>query len=140
MPKGRNSPLYCMYKAERVSSQFESQNLPRRNPCPFDLQEANGPDVDAELLIHSADVHGGHVHNGESRRFLCPVFKHCLPPVTVGSLRTERNLRSFQGKLRQLSNLFISSHIWNVRLIRFSFLLRSGLAALVSSRSVIIRW
>ena len=73
--------------AERLSCQFNSFGGPP-GPLPpvVTLQEAHGPDVNAELLVRATNVHRSHIHNGKSGGFLCPVFKHCLAPVSIGLL------------------------------------------------------
>lgn len=64
-----------------VSSQFNSLRILLDSQTI--LQEAHGPDVDAELLIWATNVHGGNIHNRKSCCFLCPVLKHCLAPVAI---------------------------------------------------------
>lgn len=85
LQQGQSSPLYGMYKAERISSEFKSLRVLFNAALSCDLlQEANRPNVNAKLLVGATNVHRGHVHNGKSCCFLCPVLKNCLAPVTIG--------------------------------------------------------
>ena len=45
------------------------------------LQEADGSDVHPELLVGSSDVHGRHVHDGQTGGLLCLVLEHRLAPL-----------------------------------------------------------
>lgn len=85
-PRGHNSPRYSYVQrgwSHQLSVQ-QSRDSPRHFPSLLTpLQEAHGADVDAELLIPAANVHGGNIHNGKSCCFLCPVLKHGLAPVAI---------------------------------------------------------
>lgn len=49
---------------------------------PLSLQEADGADLDAKLLMCFANVHGGDVHNGQARGLLWSIFDQRLAPLS----------------------------------------------------------
>lgn len=65
--------LYFFFVSPRVSLFFS---------IPWSLQEADWADFDSELLICSANVNGGNVHNGQTRGLLRSVLDHCLAPLS----------------------------------------------------------
>ncbi len=69
--------------ADRVSCQFNSLGILPDASLLMILQEAHGPNIDAEFLIGATNVHRGNIHNRKSCCFLCPVLKHCLAPFAI---------------------------------------------------------
>lgn len=69
--------------ADPISCQFNSLRILLDPSLLTILQEAHGPDVDAELLIWTTNIHRGNIHKRKSCCFLCPVLKHRLAPVVV---------------------------------------------------------
>ncbi len=49
---------------------------------PRSLQEADCPDFNSELLVCSTNIHGGNVHDGQTRGLLRSVLDHCLAPLS----------------------------------------------------------
>lgn len=45
------------------------------------LQEADWPDINSKLLVCTTNIHGGNVHNGQTRGLLWFVLDNCLAPV-----------------------------------------------------------
>lgn len=72
--------LYFFFISSPRFSHFSSS--PPSGSIPRSLQEADCADLDSELLICSADVKRGNVHNGQARGLLRSVLHHCLAPLS----------------------------------------------------------
>lgn len=72
--------LYFFFISSPRFSHFSSS--PPSGGIPRSLQEADCADLDSKLLICSADVKRGNVHNGQARGLLRSVLHHCLAPLS----------------------------------------------------------
>ena len=62
------------------------------------LQEADGSYVHPELLVGSSDVHGRHVHDGQTGGLLCLVLEHRLAPLACVRLLVENSRETCHHK------------------------------------------
>lgn len=95
--------LYFFFISSPRFSHFSSS--PPSGSIPRSLQEADCADLDSELLICSADVKRGNVHNGQARGLLRSVLHHCLAPLSRVFLCSGEKKKERKKKRRETTTV-----------------------------------
>lgn len=86
------------------------------------LQETDGSNFKAELLVWSTNIHRSNINDGQARCFRCLVLNDCLAPCTGVWLEAEKKKRELGSTIKMAAALLKLQHFSNYAWTFFFFL------------------